>query len=67
MTFIESFNKAQALADSKQNRENVIALIGKDKHGDECFLQWIVASDYIADLAITSNIKSVRALAGTIG
>ena len=67
MTFIESYNKAQRLVDSSQNRENAIALIGKDTEGNESFLQWLKPSDKVANLNISSSVAKVRALAGTIG
>jgi len=67
MTFLDTFMKAQKLVDSKQNRENAIALIGLDTEGNESFLQWLKPSDKVASLNISSSITKVRALAGTIG
>ena len=67
MSFITSFQEAEKLVASKQNRENAIALIGSDKFGNEEFIQWIEASDKIAELAIPEHIVKLRAKAGTNG
>ena len=66
MNIAKQIEKADRLIKSKQNRENALALIGTDGSGNESFLQWITSTDKVASLNIPSNIKQVKAKAGTI-